>query len=96
MTIALALEPAALPEDCRRADIVLSVESIRGDCAARLRIDWRDRRRNGAYALWIDEDGAVEIVAVDDLRGRRPWVAGTGPLSAPDDPPALEIERVQR
>ncbi len=96
LTVALALEPAALPEDCRRADIVISVDSIRGDCAAPTRIDWRDRRRNGAYALWIDEDGGVEIVAVDELRGRRPWVAGTGPLSAPDNPPALEIERVQR
>jgi competence protein ComEC len=96
LTVALALKPAALPEDCSRADIVISVDSIRGACAAHLRIDWRDRRRNGAYALWVDEDGAVEIMAVDDLRGRRPWVAGTDPLSAPDDPPALKIERVQR
>lgn len=95
LTVALALEPAALPEDCRRADIIISVDSIRGECAAPIRIDWRDRRRNGGYALWIDKDGAVEIVAVDDLRGRRPWVAGRGPLSAPDDPPTLEIERVQ-
>jgi hypothetical protein len=96
LTVALTLEPAALPEDCRRADIVISIDSIRRDCAAPLRVDWRDRRRNGAHALWIDEDGAVEIVAVDDLRGRRPWVAGTSPLPSPDDPPALEIERVQR
>ncbi|MFM9842900.1 MAG: ComEC/Rec2 family competence protein [Dongiaceae bacterium] len=96
LTVALALEPAALQEDCRRADIVISVDSIRVVCAVPTRIDWRDRRRNGAYALWIDDDGVVEIVAVDDLRGRRPWVAGNGPLSAPDDPPALEIERIQR
>ena len=85
-----------MPEDCRRADIVVSVDSIRGDCAASTRIDWRDRRRNGGYALWIDEDGGVEIVAVDELRGRRPWVAGNDQLSAPDNPPALEIERIQR
>jgi competence protein ComEC len=30
LTVALTLEPAALPEDCRRADIVISVDSIRG------------------------------------------------------------------
>jgi competence protein ComEC len=73
--IALALEPAALAEDCRVADIVVSVESIRLDCPAPVaRIDWRDRRRHGAYALWIADDGTVEIVAVDDLRGQRPWV----------------------
>jgi competence protein ComEC len=73
--IALAWEPAALAEDCRTADIVISVDSIRLDCPQPLaRIDWRDRRRNGAYAIWIAEDGSFEIVAVDDLRGRRPWV----------------------
>jgi len=73
--IALALEPAALVEDCRAADIVISVESIRLDCPGPLaRIDWRDRRRNGAYALWIADDGSFKIVAVDDLRGQRPWV----------------------
>jgi competence protein ComEC len=73
--IALAREPAALAEDCRTADIVISVDSIRLDCAKPMvRIDWRDRRRNGAYAIWIADDGSIEIVAVDDLRGRRPWV----------------------
>lgn len=96
LVVALVLQPAALPEDCRRADIVLSVDSIRSACAAPIRIDWRDRRSRGAYALWIGEDGAVEAVAVDDLRGRRPWVAATGSLSAPDNPPALEIERIER
>lgn len=73
--IALAREPAALSEDCKIADIVISVDSIRLDCPKPLaRIDWRDRRRNGAYAIWIADDGTFEIVAVDDLRGRRPWV----------------------
>ena len=38
------------------------------------RIDWRSRRGNGAYALWIAGDGTVDILAVDDLRGDRPWV----------------------
>jgi competence protein ComEC len=73
--IALAQEPAALAEDCQTADIVVSVDSIRLDCPRPLaRIDWRDRRRNGAYAIWIADDGGFKIVAVDDLRGRRPWV----------------------
>jgi competence protein ComEC len=73
--IALALEPGALAEDCRAADVVISVDSIRIDCPARLaRIDWRSRRGNGAYALWIAGDGTVDILAVDDLRGDRPWV----------------------
>jgi competence protein ComEC len=74
--VAFAREPAALTEDCVLADLVVSVDSIRIDCPAPLgAIDWRDRRRNGAYAIWVGADGAVEMVAVDDLRGQRPWVA---------------------
>jgi competence protein ComEC len=94
--VALAREPAALPEDCRRADIVISVDSLRIDCAATFQIDWRDRRRRGAHALWIDEDGSVEIVAVDDLRGRRPWVGAGEPPSTARDAAPLEIERIER
>jgi len=43
-----------LAEDCEMADIAISADSIRLDCSKPLaRIDWRDRRRNGAYAIWI-------------------------------------------
>jgi competence protein ComEC len=89
-------EPAALPEDCRRADIVISVDSIRVDCGAKHRIDWRDRRRRGAHALWVGEDGSMEIIAVDDLRGRRPWVGAAELPSTARDAAPLEIERLQR
>jgi competence protein ComEC len=97
LLIALAREPAALAEDCKTADIVISVDSNRLDCPKPLaRIDWRDRRRNGAYAIWVAEDGSFEIVAVDDLRGRRPWVRQAEWRLALGDAAALHVKRVER
>ena len=64
----------ALLDDCRLADVVISVTPIRGRCASpALRIDRRDLARDGAHALWLDEAG-VAVETTRGRRGERPWV----------------------
>lgn len=75
-TVALVQQPIALLEDCGAADVVVSFEPVRIPCAPTLAvIDRFDLWRNGAYAIWIEDDGGIEIDSVRELRGERPWVA---------------------
>lgn len=67
-----------LPEDCARADLVVSRSPIRTHCRGpdgrpRATIDRFDLWREGPHAVWLSEDG-IEIVSVQERRGRRPWV----------------------
>jgi competence protein ComEC len=74
-TVALVQQPMALSEDCGIADIVVSLAPVRVPCRPmEALIDRFDLWRNGAYAIWIHEDGALVIRSVRDLRGERPWV----------------------
>ncbi|MGH6961173.1 MAG: ComEC/Rec2 family competence protein, partial [Dongiaceae bacterium] len=78
-TVAIAHEPDALIEDCQVADIVLSLEPMRGPCRSAKRvIDRFDLWRDGAHALWIDDEQAVRIESVRARRGDRPWVVQPG------------------
>lgn len=71
--IALPVSPAAIAEDCRRADIVISLEPVPGRCpAARIVIDRFDIWRDGAHALWLTRDGPV-VRSADGERGQRRW-----------------------
>ena len=74
-TVVIARRTAALEEDCRRADILLSLVPVRRKCPGpALLITPRDRRANGAHVVWID--GAGQYVWEDvKFRGERPWVA---------------------
>src|SRR5262249_1799118 len=73
--VALVEQPAALPEDCQSADVVVSVEPVRIPCAhPAVVIDWFDLWRDGAHAIWIGEDGVIDVRSVRQLRGERPWV----------------------
>jgi competence protein ComEC len=74
--IAVVRQPIALFEDCRLADIVVSLEPVRTPCGATAVIDRFDLWRNGAHAIWIDDDGRIDIRSVREMRGRRPWVIG--------------------
>ncbi|MGE0120702.1 MAG: ComEC/Rec2 family competence protein [Dongiaceae bacterium] len=79
-TIALVQQSLALVEDCRVADVVVSLEPVRMPCpAATAVIDRFDLWRNGAYAIWIDRDGTVDIRSVREMRGDRPWVVRPQP-----------------
>jgi competence protein ComEC len=73
--IAIASKVEALVDDCAAADVLLSLVPVRRRCASpRHVIDRFDLWRNGAYALWLRDDGSVSIENARDARGERPWV----------------------
>ncbi len=75
-TVALVQQPMALLEDCGAADVVVSLEPVRVPCHPTTAvIDRFDLWRNGVHAIWIGEDGSIEIQSVREMRGERPWVA---------------------
>lgn len=77
--VALVRSPAAIDEDCRRADVLITTEMVFGACPRpRLVIDGRTLRRTGSHALWL-ADGTIRDRAAGG--GTRPW-SGTGGLSA--------------
>lgn len=76
--VALSRDPRTLDEDCRLANVVISIEPVRVDClgagpGARVVIDRFDLWRRGSHALWLDADG-VRVANARDVRGERPWV----------------------
>jgi len=76
--VALPTSSAALGDDCREADIVIASVPVRRrareSCNAILIIDRFDVARDGAHAIYLDEDGNIERVeTVRDWRGNRPW-----------------------
>ena len=55
--------------------LVLSAVPIRGDCSKpSATVDFFDVWRNGAYAIWIEDDGRFRIESVAETLGDRPWV----------------------
>ena len=72
--VALVQDPRALAEDCRRADVVVSLEPVdRRACnQPTVLIDRFDLWAKGGHALWLD-DGDITVRNVADTRGRRPW-----------------------
>ncbi len=84
--VALPTSSAALDDDCREANIVIASVPVRRmareSCNAILIIDRFDVAREGAHAIYLDEDGNIERVeTVRDWRGARPW---SGPSSGWD------------
>lgn len=76
--IALPTSSAALNDDCREADIVIASVPVRraarASCTAVLIIDRFDVARDGAHAIYLDDEGNIERVeTVRDWRGERPW-----------------------
>jgi competence protein ComEC len=72
-TLAVLLDPRAA-EDCRLADVVLSLEPLRRQPCRdpTVVIDRFDLWREGAQAVWLEPEGPrVRSVAED--QGRRPW-----------------------
>lgn len=86
--IALVSDDRRLAEACATADIVLSTVDAQGRCRGpRLVVDRRDAWREGAQALWLDEQG-VRRETSNARRGDRPWVPGSpsrqaAPVKAP-------------
>ncbi|MEX0923806.1 MAG: ComEC/Rec2 family competence protein [Rhodovibrionaceae bacterium] len=79
LSAAILRDNRGLAEDCAAADLVVSLAPIRSACLGpdgrrRPQIDRFDLWREGPHAVWLDPEGAVRIVSVQDRRGRRPWV----------------------
>jgi competence protein ComEC len=83
--VALPRRPAALIEDCRAADLVISGRPLAGLCGdGRLTIDASDLERRGGHAVWLT-GGGIRIASVDAVRGRRPWVTRARPPDPAED-----------
>ena len=73
-TIALVKDPRALAEDCPLSGAIVSTVPLRRNCPqVDVRIDWFDLWRNGAHALWINDDGKITVRSVAQDRGQRLW-----------------------
>jgi competence protein ComEC len=74
MLISLVERVDGLAEDCRNADLVISLVFARRICrdSKAQVIDALDLRRDGAYALWLTPSGLTRRSVRDD-RGERPW-----------------------
>ena len=71
--IAIANHPAALAEDCRRADIVVARFNAGEACVrTRLLIDERALKLKGAHLIYLNS-GRIEVETLADARGVRPW-----------------------
>ena len=78
-TVALPRDLAALDEDCRSADLVVTLEPAHKRCRTRIPvIDRFDLWRGGAHAIWLDP-GGIAVATVDAWRGNRPWVPRHSP-----------------
>ena len=76
-TVAIAIEAAALEEDCRTAWLLVSVVRVRRALCrgpAQL-IDRLDLWRYGTHAIWLNGDG-IRVRSVGQTRGDRPWTPG--------------------
>ena len=79
--VALAGTAGAVAEDCSQVELMISRVPIRIACDHPVVvIDRFDLWRNGAYAVWI-QDEAIHISSVAATRGERPWVLVRGRLS---------------
>jgi len=74
--IALIKDEQALSEDCRYADVIISLVPVDVNCpSAYLVLDRWDFYHKGGHALWLPEkpgDG-ITIKTVTGSRGNRPW-----------------------
>ena len=76
--VAIARDARALAEDCRSAEVVVSLVPMRAACpSAHTTIDRFDLWREGAHALWLEAD-AVRVSTVAERRGVRPWAPRKG------------------
>lgn len=90
LTLAVARHPAAIAEDCRRAEILVLAAPRPGGCTQpRVVLDVYDLKDHGTHALYIDRNGHVAVETVAGARGERPW-SGSGL----GKPPSWLIERL--
>jgi len=72
--IAYVFHEAALLEECHLADVLVSAIPVRQNCPApRIVIDRFDLWKNGAYAIYLNDED-IKIETDQGMRGNRPWV----------------------
>ncbi len=74
--IALVKDERALSEDCRNAQVVISLVPVNIYCpSAKLVIDRWDFYHKGGHALWLPEKSGdwITVKTVAGVRGDRPW-----------------------
>ena len=76
--VAFVRDTAALPEDCGKADVIVSALSVpRWRCPGPgLIVDRRVLATGGAHALWLDPAMPPRVASVGQERGNRPWSGG--------------------
>jgi competence protein ComEC len=72
-TVALIRDGAALAEDCRSVDLVVSPVAAHRACRAAHVIDRIDTYENGGYAVWLDPGNTITVATVRAWQGERPW-----------------------
>ncbi len=86
-TVAFVRHPAALAEECSRADIIIAQIPINHRCPkVRVKVDRIDLWSDGAHALYLDGQ-SIRIETVAQSRGERPWsrtITRRRKRSAPD------------
>ncbi|MCB1520607.1 MAG: ComEC/Rec2 family competence protein [Hyphomicrobiaceae bacterium] len=74
MRISVARHPAAIAEDCARADIlVLDVPVPKGCESPAAIVDFFAARTKGTHAIYIERPRGIRIETVAERRGIRPW-----------------------
>lgn len=84
-TAALVYDESALEEDCRAADVVVSLVPVKPRCPADVVVDRFDLWREGAYAVWLGGK-AVRVESVAEAQGARPWTIRRGGVSEEEEP----------
>ncbi len=87
--VAVTKHPAALADDCAKADVLVLRWPRDAACSARgTVVDFVALRRHGAHALFI-ERGGVRMLTVAGLRGERPWTKPASGRSRSETAPAV-------
>lgn len=72
--VAMPRSPAALVDDCRRADVLILTFPKPVGCKTDARVfDYPLFRRTGTLALYLEQDGTLRSEYVEQFRGTRPW-----------------------
>jgi competence protein ComEC len=72
-TVALIRDGAALADDCRSADLIVSPVAAHRACRGAHVIDRIDTYENGGYAVWLDPDNIITVATVRAWQGERLW-----------------------
>ncbi|MCW9045732.1 MAG: ComEC family competence protein [Alphaproteobacteria bacterium] len=73
-SVSFVNHPSAALEDCHAVHVLISSEPIRQACKVpKVVIDRFDLWREGAHALWIENENKIKVQTVAEHQGLRPW-----------------------